>query len=212
MVTVKRIATLPYRVVRRWWFERRVESGRFPLYRFCVAALLVSSGLQIVTWEVPISVRSETPNYFDAIYMFMQFAGAAVIGASLLFGGPGAKAAATDRALHLERIGCCLTVPACFVSFITSWARLGEIPLSVGSYLTLAFGAYAGYRIYEISAVFAISAVPGASARLIEPGGTVPPPNLRLWKHIRSNTLDTDHFPDLTPTRHNRDDSVAGGE
>ena len=167
-----------------------MESGRFPLYRFCVAALLVSSTLQLVLWEVPISVRSETPNYFDTVYMVLQFLASAIIGLSLMFGGPSAASQATDRALHLERIGCCLAVPACFISFITTWARLGEVPLSLGAWLTVAFGLYTTYRIYEISAVFAISAMPGASARLIEPGGTVPPPNLRLWKEIRRQQLD----------------------
>lgn len=187
---MKRIVSLPYRIARRWWNERRVESGRFPLYRFCVAALTISSGLQIVLWEAPVSVRSETPQYFDVVYMGLQFAGAAIIGFSLLFGGPGGSHVATNRAIQLERIGCYLVVPACVISFATTWARLGEIPLSVGAWLTLAFAAYAAYRIYEISAVLAIAEVPGASARLIEPGGQVPPPSLRLWKEIRRQQLE----------------------
>lgn len=125
--------------VRRRYFQEH------PLYRTGMWGLMAASVVQLVTQELPPSIRDGSPSWFDKWYAFGSPLGAALILFALL------TKLKIYTSLQIERIGCILT---CLfgISYILAVAINNEgLPQAQSSWLTVVFSLYCGYRIFYIT-------------------------------------------------------------
>lgn len=128
--------------------RRRVDSGSWPLYLFMLFGSLTSSVVQLVTGEAPPSVATQSPPWFDPVYLFGQPLGAILATAALLVVRP------LVASLHIERIGCIIIFTVATGYFLSVALNNGSIPTTQGTWFTWVFGLYCAYRVREIGKLF----------------------------------------------------------
>lgn len=126
---------------------RRVVSGSWPLYRILAMALTISGVLQLVTGKVPGSVTAtQSPEWTDVAYMWMQLIGGGAITASLTVGRSN-----YSISLYLERLGAVLVFVSSLVYVLSVVDYNSGPPTSSGVWLVIGFGIYCGFRVVEIT-------------------------------------------------------------
>ncbi|NIL77588.1 hypothetical protein [Rhodococcus sp. B10] len=138
---------------RAWMFMlggRKVISGSWPLYRICMLMLTISGAFQLITGKVPGSVSAtNSPEWTDIVYMWMQFLGGAVTLASLTIGWRDISAA-----MGIERVGAVLVAFSSLIYVMSVVDYNSGPPTSSGVWLVIGVGTYCAYRVFEISDTF----------------------------------------------------------
>lgn len=119
---------------------RVIESGSFPLYRFILVATFVSSLIQLITWEVPASVATQTPNFLDIGYSILQGAGSLTILISAYTTG-------AILSLRIEFFGSTMLATACGMYAVAVFSASEDIPLSGGTWETVGLLLYILFRM-----------------------------------------------------------------
>ncbi|OZE08451.1 hypothetical protein CH249_14010 [Rhodococcus sp. 05-2255-3B1] len=126
---------------------RRVVSGSWPLYRILALMLTISGVLQLATGKVPGSVTAtQSPEWTDVAYMWMQLVGGAAILVSLTVGRSN-----YSISLYLERFGAVLVFVSSLVYVLSVVDYNSGPPTSSGVWLVIGFGLYCGFRVVEIA-------------------------------------------------------------
>ncbi len=124
---------------------RAIESGSFPLYRFILVATFVSGLIQlitwIITWKVPASVATQTPNFLDIGYSILQVAGSLTILISAYTTG-------AILSLRIEFFGSTMLATACGMYAVAVFSASEDIPFSDGAWETVGLLLYILFRMF----------------------------------------------------------------
>lgn len=130
--------------------RRRVDSGTWPLYAFQLVALLVSAIVQLWQGKVPASVASQSPGWYDVLYLALQPVGALLV-LIALFG-----VRSLIPSLHLERVGALINATIGLVYVAAVMLANGGPPASGATWLVAGFSAYSVLRVHEINKAFGL--------------------------------------------------------
>lgn len=125
------------------WANLTHDSNRsvgFPLYRLIALFVLPPALLQLCYWEVPDTIESSTPGWYDAVFIGLQLIGAVMVIASLAMGD-------TPDSARLERIAVVVLGGVGFIYFGVAWAFDGwKPPLATATWMQLAFSIFCVIR------------------------------------------------------------------
>lgn len=130
--------------------RRRVDSGTWPLYVMQLAALLISAVVQLWQWKVPASIASQSPGWYDVLYLWLQPVGATLVLVALFAVRP------LVPSLHLERVGALINATVGLVYVTAVMLANGGPPASGATWLVAGFSVYSVLRVHEINKAFGL--------------------------------------------------------
>ena len=137
---------MPSRMAQLWdtllhGYDRTVG---FPLFRILAFCVIIPSALQLGYWEVPTSIGSVTPRWYDPIFIVMQIIGAFLVLTALAMGD-------TRPSALVERPGDLLLGCTGAIYFISIWFYYdGRPPLTVATWIQLGFSIFCFIRVRQI--------------------------------------------------------------
>lgn len=126
------------------FFHGASRTVGFPLYRLLAVFVLPPSFLQLFYWEVPESVQTSTPSWYDAFFIILQIIGALLVVISLSMKD-------TEASNHIESVGVSFMAAVGFGYFIAAWIAVGpRPPLTQASWMQLAFSIFCVIRWFQL--------------------------------------------------------------
>lgn len=138
-------------VRRAMGHTRLVPAGNPPLYRLILMALCISSVLQLIYGEPPVSVRSVAAAWYDYAFVLAQAFGSAlcIIGLYMIDGNR-LHATRLYQSLGVEFTGL-LIVQTCIIANTTAvWFYYDRPPTAPASWIALGFSLWAWFRMWDI--------------------------------------------------------------
>ena len=143
--------TFPGMVMRGLRHTRWVPSGSPPLYRLMVVGVILSGLVQCMNGEAPISVRDNSFDWFDYLFITSTLGSGLVILTSLyMIDGNRYSARGLRRSLEFERFGL-IGLQTCIAASVLANGLFNKgIPPGLGTWFTIMFWFWAWSRMWEI--------------------------------------------------------------